>query len=442
MFGFFKRIRGHQREILRGAASTFVLRIVGITVEFSLHVLVARMLGADGAGVFYLALTVVTISSVFGRLGLDNAVLRFVAARSEVGDWAGVRGAATQGLAWAVGVSIAIAAVLMVSAVAWVPRLSEQPSAVTVIALVLIAAPAMSGMYIYGEMLKGLRRVGWSQLVTAVVPFLVAVALLPALEGSFGIVGVAIAYVSGMYAAALLGLLAWRRALPQLSQVESNFPLGELLRTAMPLLMVKSMRLAAGWLATFAIAGMMSDADVGVFNAAMRTSLLLGLFLISVNSIAAPKFAALYQRGDLAGLADTARWSTLLLGVLTLPIFLIFLVFPEWVMSLFGPEFAASGRDILVILTVGQIVNILTGPVTYLLMMTGHEQDMRKVSIVSFGICFVTIWPFISTWGLPGAAVSVAGSMAVMNLLSAAYVRMRLGFFTIALLPAREVAGK
>ena len=100
--------------------------------------------------------------------------------------------------------------------------MSEQPSAVTVIALVLIAAPAMSGMYIYGEMLKGLRRVGWSQLVTAVVPFLVAVALLPVLAASFGIVGVAIAYVSGMYAAALLGLLAWRRALPQLSQVEAN----------------------------------------------------------------------------------------------------------------------------------------------------------------------------------------------------------------------------
>lgn len=433
------RIGGHQREILLGAASTFLLRILGIAIEFALHVAIGRLLGAEGAGVFFLAITVVTISSVFGRLGLDNAVLRFVAARSEVNDWEAVRGVSAQGVGVAVGVTVAIAALLIASVTVWVPWLSEQGVAVRVVGLMLLAAPAMSAMFIYGEMLKGLRKVGWSQFVIAVVPFAVALALLPALEARYELVGVAIAYVAGIYCAVLVGVFAWRRSTPQLRGIGSNFSLRRLLETALPLLMVKSLRLAAGWLATIAIAGLMSDADVGVFNAAMRTSLLLGVFLIAVNSIAAPKFAALYERGDSASLAATARWSTLLLGSLTLPVFIVFLGFPAWVMSLFGPDFVDSGKGVLVVLTAGQIINVLTGPVNYLLMMTGHEKDVRNVTMVSFATCLVTIWPFISAWGLLGAAVSVAASVAIMNLLSAVYVRLRLGFFTLPFLPARQV---
>ena len=111
-------------------------------------------------------------------------------------------------------------------------------------------------------------------------------------------------------------------------------------------------------------------------------------------------------------------------------------------MSLFGPDFVTAGKDVLVILTAGQIVNILTGPVSYLLMMTGFEKDVRNVTSVSFVSCLISIWPMIQYWGLPGAAISVAGSMALMNVLSAAYVRIRLGFFTVALLPDRESMGQ
>ena len=181
----------------------------------------------------------------------------------------------------------------------------------------------------------------------------------------------------------------------------------------------------------------MSDADVGVFNAALRTSLLLGLFLISINSIVAPRFAALYQRDDLPGLERTARWSTMLLTGLSLPVCALFLVLPAWVMSWFGDEFVTAGKNVLLILTLGQIVNVMTGPVNYLLMMTGHEKDMRRVALVSFLICGVSIWPCVALWGLNGAALSVAASMATMNLLSSAYVRKRLGFFTFPFLPTQ-----
>ena len=46
-------------------------------------------------------------------------------------------------------------------------------------------------------------------------------------------------------------------------------------------------------------------------------------------------------------------------------------------MSLFGPEFRAGG-PVLTILAAGQYVNVLTGSVGYLLMMTGNERLVRN----------------------------------------------------------------
>ena len=278
----------------------------------------------------------------------------------------------------------------------------------------------------------------WSQFLTAAVPFLTAIVLLPMLESNFGEVGVAMAWLAGVVGATSLALFISRSSLRQAGGRASGLELGDLIRVALPMMIVKVSRMAFGWLATMSVAAALSDADLGVFSAAMRTSLLLGIFLISVNSIAAPKFAALYQRGDMEGLALTARWSTKLLGLLTLPLFAVFLGFSSFVMSLFGPEFVGLGSPVLVIFTLGQAVNILTGPVSYLLMMTGFEKDIRNATVIAFALCALSIWPLIVEYGVSGAAISVAGSMAVMNILGAIFVRLRLGFFTLPLLPYRK----
>jgi O-antigen/teichoic acid export membrane protein len=119
--------------------------------------------------------------------------------------------------------------------------------------------------------------------------------------------------------------------------------------------------------------------DVALYNVAHRTAFLTTLMLTSVNSIAAPKFAELYHTRDLEALGATARDSARMMVVLALPVLLTFVFVPGFVMGLFGPEFEV-GASVLVILALGQFVNVSTGSVGFVLIMTsGWPATTRRL---------------------------------------------------------------
>ena len=89
----------------------------------------------------------------------------------------------------------------------------------------------------------------------------------------------------------------------------------------------------------------------------------------------------------------------------TLPLFVLYLVLARPMMAVFGPEFG-EGAMAVVVLAVGQLVNIGTGPVGTLLMMTGYQ---RVILWANLGQCLLAagllllLTPHI---GLLGAAVA------------------------------------
>ena len=104
------------REIVHGASITLGIRLVTGVLIFGLNIVVARTLGAHGAGLFFLALTVITIAGVRGRLGLDAAVVRFVASAAVSGRWDRVKGVGRHAILVTLGASLILAAAVALSA--------------------------------------------------------------------------------------------------------------------------------------------------------------------------------------------------------------------------------------------------------------------------------------------------------------------------------------
>ncbi|UZJ41942.1 oligosaccharide flippase family protein [Prosthecochloris sp. SCSIO W1101] len=63
-------------KVIKGAAVALVLEVLGAGLTFLFNMVLARALGAEGAGIYFLAITVNTIATVFDRMGLDNTLLR------------------------------------------------------------------------------------------------------------------------------------------------------------------------------------------------------------------------------------------------------------------------------------------------------------------------------------------------------------------------------
>ncbi len=410
----------HMREILTKASVAFILKLAGAGLTFAFHVAIARMLGATGSGIYFLAITIMTTVGVVGRLGMDHCITRFVAAHASESDWAGVKGVMKHAMRLALGISFLLALGLFLTANWLAHTVFDEPALDQPLRYVAIAIVPLACMTLFASALQGLRNVRDSVLMQNVFVPLIAATLLFPFVPLFDVSGAVLAHTLGITLALGYGFRLWRRAVSHRTAA-AVFPVHMLLRSSFPLLvamLLEQLMLSVPVL----FLGMWEESSVvGLFTAAQRTAALVGLVLIAANTIVAPKLAALHRKGDMVELGRVVSQSTLLMTLMASPPLLLLLIAPEWVMTLFGSEFSA-GWLMLVIMSFGQLVNVMTGSVGFLLMMTGHERSFLTANAVAVLVCTGLAVLLIPSFGGAGAAVASAVALAVVNLLRVRYV--------------------
>jgi O-antigen/teichoic acid export membrane protein len=427
---YFRNLDDHMKEVVQGAGIALMLKVCGASFSFGFSVLLARSFGADGAGIYFLALTVITICTTFGRFGLENTLLRFIAAHATNKEWGAVCGVYNKSMKLALVISLSVSGLIYFFAPLMAAYIFHKPSLVVPLRWMTLAITPLAIMNLHGEALKGLKRIRDSQLMQGTgLPVLACTGLF-FLGSRFGVLGAVWVYVSSAVILALYGVFLWRRYTPQLRSVVGQFDAKRLFESCLPLFWVQVMLMIINWTAMFCMGVWASKAEIGIFSVALRTALLTSFILMSVNSIAAPKFSSLFSQRDISGLASVARQSAAMMTVFAAPLLLLFLIAPSWVMGLFGNEFKCGG-GLLEILAIGQFINVATGSVGYLLTMSGNERLMRN-NTIAVGILTVALnLILVPAFGAVGAAIATAVSMATLNLGAFYLVWKKLGIWTI-----------
>ncbi|MHB8464586.1 MAG: lipopolysaccharide biosynthesis protein [Acidimicrobiales bacterium] len=409
----------HLREIFRTGFVSFLLKVVGGALLFGFTVVLAHSLGSSGAGLFYVAYTVMLVASMIGRFGLDNAVLRFSAVSADAMDPGRTAAVYRMALRICLKWSSIFALGLLVSSGWLAENVFSNPSLVGPLRVAALGVIPTGVIVLQAQLLKGIGRTKVAVFTeTTAVPLLA----LPLLIGARG-VGLATAtaaciiYVVATCVAVVVAYETIRRATPERRSTDVGFDRKLLMRTSLPLLVVSLMDLATNWSGILLLAVMRSSHDVGVFATASRTAMLLSWVLASANTISGPKFAALAAREDVEAIAHVARRTARAATLLVLPGFAVLVVAPRVILGVFGTDFKA-GASALVILAVGQIVNVACGPVTTLLMMTGRERQIRNVGVVAAGCTVALQAALIPSFGIAGAAAGAAVGLATWNVLA------------------------
>ena len=427
---FYNRLDSHSKELVNGSFTSFLLRISGAILAFILNIALGRMMGANGVGLYFQALSVASIAMVLGRVGLDNTLLRYAAASSSLEDWVSTKGLLVKSLTLTLFVSALLTLVVYLLA-PWLGRTAfSDVNLINPLRLMVWAIVPTAIYTIVAQMLQGIKRAKdgiailsvWAPAFCLVGAFF----LVPRL----GINGAVLAYDIAAALAVLIAWYRWRKATPQLRGVKGVFSTGKLLKSSMPLFWVTLAQLAISYTSTFTVAIWSTSANVGIYGAASRMVLLVNFVLLAVNSIASPKFASLFQQGDMLALAKLAKGSTKLLIFAASPFFFLFWFAPSELMMLFGKEFA-TGASVISILAIGQLVNIITGPAGNVLMMTGHESMVRNTMFVSALICIAISWLLVPSMGIVGAAIANTITVSIENLIMVALVWRMFGFLTI-----------
>lgn len=425
------------RELAQLGGVALGLRLLGAVVSLGFTVTLARLLGAAGTGIYYLALSTVSLAAVGGRLGLDNALVRLIAAGTAGGDWGRARGAYRLGMGAALAASAAAGALLAILSPMLARGVFGKPELEGPLRWMAIAVVPLALLTLHGEALKGLKRIAAATSVQSLLVPLAALTGVILLVPRWGVTGAVWAYVLATLGTCSLARYFWVRSFRVPKEASGAVGLAELAAVAMPLFAIALVQTAMQLTATVVLGIYGTSAAVGAFGVASRTAQLATLFLVAVNSIAAPKLAALYGRGDHRALANTARSAAAITVLGASPLLLFFLLAPSLAMRLFGAEFTAGGAA-LAILSIGHAVNAATGPVGVLLMMSGHERTLLRCVAAAAAVQVIASIALVPPYGIVGAAVAGAAGLASLNLLALVAARRRLG---VTVLPALSLGG-
>jgi O-antigen/teichoic acid export membrane protein len=177
---------------------------------------------------------------------------------------------------------------------------------------------------------------------------------------------------------------------------------------------------------------LVAPAAAGLYFNAFRTAGLLTLFMFAITLVVAPMVAQHYHAGEMRkaqAVTALCAWAGF---AFSLAVFAGFLLFGEHILGLFGAG-QEQGKPILILLSIGLLVDAATGPSRIVLMMTGHERAYVRIfgSIVVLGM--LVQLAVIPVWGLLGAAMVNMLARAAAQVAIAIFAHTRIGLDTTLL---------
>lgn len=401
--------------MIQGAGVAFVFKVSGAGLRFIFGVVAARLLGAEGAGVLFLALTISHLAAVVGRFGLDNVLLRYLAIKAGKQDWGSVRTIFRKSMFLALTASILITAFLAGTAGFWAGRIFQKPELTGSLILACTIIIPLVFVFLLGEALKAVKKIGRSQFTQGAAIPAFALALIALGHDQHYEANTIIAiYASAALLSAGLGWLFWSTGTSAMSRLQGDFPLKKIITASLPLMVVMICENAIQWAGTLALGVWGTTTEVGIFGAVTRVTLLATFLLSSVNSIAAPKYAVFFGDNRLREVGIMARSTTKLLMALTSPLLAVFIFFPEAILAIFGPDFSPGGPA-LMIMALGQIFNICTGSVGFILIMGGYQKLLRNITLFSAAINIILTVTLAPSYGINGVAFAALLTLALSN---------------------------
>jgi O-antigen/teichoic acid export membrane protein len=440
MLSFLSNLNPDFKKLLSGSGLVMAFKVAGAGAGYVFAYLITSNYGARAFGIFELSLTALTIASVFGRLGLDGALVRFIPEFVEKKAPEHLRKVYGYALILALPFSMVLAALLYVFSDAIALQLGSEllGDAFRITAFLI---PFSTWFGLNSEAFRGMRRmVEYSIFQRGTVILLAIIAFFSFQYFEIEIEDNLLPLIAFGIGAILLSLTAGIRTPRILSQIippaASNDKLIEplevkpLLRVAFPMLLSTSMFMIMNWTDTIMIGYYLDEKEVGIYRLAFKVASLITFAQFAINSIAAPMFSAFYAKNDLAGMKKIIRNIGYMNIAISTPIFIAILIFPSLVLDFFGEDFSAGAAP-MIVLAIGQIINALCGPVMYLLNMTGKEKKARNIIIIASIINLGLNVYFIPIYGLMGAAFATAISTAVWNVMAVIQIKKEYGFISI-----------
>lgn len=403
--------------------------------ELVTYALLARMLVPAEYGAYFLAMSVVLFGAMLGSLGLNQAAVRFVAAAIGLNQEARARALLMQILKLGLIGSLTAAAGYFLIGESLLALFLDVPALFAVTGLVALWIAAAAFQRLIAEGFRGFHDIRNATLFGGFLSGALTLGALGALwelQGEARLAGVLAIVVTATAASALLG--GWRlgRKAMALSPAKVTAGSREILQVAWPLLLTNLAVFVLTQVDLWILAAFRPAEEVAQYGAASRLALVTMVVTSVLYAVLPPLIARQHARQEKQQLQRILRAGATLTGLISLPIFLAFVIAPERLLGLVYGDYYADAGAVLALLATGLFVNVVTGMRGNVLMMTGHERIELKISLAGGALNVALCAAGAYYGGMLGVALAAMSAMIVQCLLEEAAVRRVLGIWTHA----------
>ena len=430
MRNIFKR-----KELFAALARTSVARAIAAFGVLALGVVLARLYGAEGVGVFALAQSLAACASLLARRGMSVALIRLAGCdHSDSSSWAIAKKAIRKTMVFSIA---ATSAILVLRE--WIAGVFSAPQLEPLLVPISLSVPALTISFMLAGFMKGVRKPASASLLENGAISLTACAALlvySKLEPHSTFLSAGWAFSLAAWAILVLGSIQvsfWLRITPPkttFTEAELNLKNQELLIASNSFFVLDVAKYSQSVLSVLIAGLLLNAADLGLFKTAERAGMLIGFVLMVINAVLPSRFSSLFYNGELEALGRLARLGGAMGLILALPLLGICIFAPHWILGLFGAEFIQAD-NLLRIIAFAQLVNVATASVDYLLSMTGHEKLIRNITVTCSLLGIGLYILFILWFGVVGAAWAFALTMILQKSISVYFVWKVLGIWTL-----------
>ena len=384
---------------------------------FVLHVLLARVLGAQEYGVYAYVMAWINILILVSKLGWDGTIIRYLPAYVANNEWSMARGLLRKGNQ----IVLITGAVIVIGLIQFVHFSKDLPEHQTksFLAGALIVPLTALGL-LRSAPLRAFKQVILAQLPEGILKpafAFVGVLLLYYLGGKTPLLSYSAVEIQLLVAVGVFLLTVWfshKHTPAALKQADSVYRTPEWVQYTGSIFFIGSMHLVLNRTDLVMIGWFRGTTDAGIYAVASRIAGLMTFGLAAVNFVIMPMISEFYTRKMHSELARVLQLGIRGIILISIPLALILMLTGRPILGIFGHEFVAGYR-VLVILSLAQLFNALAGPVDLLMTMTQYQ---NKAAIVFGGGALINIilnYLFIPRFGIEGAAVATAIAILFWN---------------------------
>lgn len=436
--------KANTTSLAKGAGIMLIGSMIAYALRYVIFIIATRGVGVDAYGIYSLGMSWITIASTIAVLGVDIGVVRYVSIFRGKNDVSRIKGTLfnSLGIVIIAGVVVGILAFLLAPALS--QKIYQKPDLTPILQLFAVSVPFFSATMIMLGGTQGFLKMQYTVYISNLfVPLGRVVLSLLFLAVGLNVMGLVWAYVIPVVVGAFGAFFLLNKTFHLFDHtIQAIGVTRELLKFSTPLVVLDVLQLVGGQTELLFLGLFANAADVGIYSAALTMSLIAVVILGAFNSVFSPMVSDLHQRHLMDQLRRlyclTTKWAL----TLALPVSLVMFLFPAPLLSISGRGFTDASQ-VLVILVIGQLVQVAIGSSGTVLMMSGRSKLSLGISLFKLVVSIILDLLLIPKFNLFGAAIASTCVLILTSMLSLliVYKQLRLHPFEVTMLKPLIAAG-